>query len=195
MEASVWLWQGEPRPSAGNITDSCQERSLLPVARLRAVLGIALGAAWLTVCAAVGVIAGESALHPARREVTRQDESSAVVLAEELHNLHSSGPDESASQLKKRHHPRASRQKSGPHHAFVRGRADNRAGMLGPADMLLQQGYGVLLPDARAHGASGGAIAIYGIVERDDIRSWFERVRQEQGVRCIDAIGDSMGAA
>jgi hypothetical protein len=38
--------------------------------------------------------------------------------------------------------------------------------------MVLQQGYRVLLPDSRAHGESGGTLATYGLVERDDIHRW-----------------------
>jgi dipeptidyl aminopeptidase/acylaminoacyl peptidase len=77
----------------------------------------------------------------------------------------------------------------------LHGVSDNRAGMLGAADLFLRQGYFVLLPDARAHGLSGGAIATYGIKESDDIRNWFEWTKQTQASHCIDGLGDSMGAA
>jgi uncharacterized protein len=53
----------------------------------------------------------------------------------------------------------------------------------------------VLLPDARGHGESGGAIGTYGVLEADDVRRWFEWVKESQLPRCIDGLGDSMGGA
>jgi uncharacterized protein len=53
----------------------------------------------------------------------------------------------------------------------------------------------VLLADARAHGESGGAIATYGVLESGDTLRWFEWLQQMLGPRCIDGLGDSMGAA
>jgi len=78
---------------------------------------------------------------------------------------------------------------------LLHGQADNRAGMLGPAGLLLRYGYAVLLPDARAHGESGGAVATYGVLEAEDLRRWFVWLQQSEHPRCIDGIGDSMGAA
>lgn len=48
---------------------------------------------------------------------------------------------------------------------LLHGHTDNRAGMLGNADLLLRHGFAVLLPDARPHGISGGDIATYGVME------------------------------
>lgn len=78
---------------------------------------------------------------------------------------------------------------------LLHGVSDNRAGMLGPADFLLRSGYFVLSPDSRAHGSSGGAIATYGIRESGDIREWFRWIVRTHSVRCIYAIGESMGAS
>jgi uncharacterized protein len=78
---------------------------------------------------------------------------------------------------------------------LLHGHTDNRAGMLGNADLLLRHGYAVLLPDARAHGTSGGDLATYGVREADDIRRWFDWIEQAQAPRCIDGLGESMGAA
>jgi uncharacterized protein len=61
--------------------------------------------------------------------------------------------------------------------------------------MLLRHGYSVLLPDARAHGESGGAIGTYGVLEADDVRRWFEWLKKSQSPHCIDGLGDSMGGA
>jgi hypothetical protein len=78
---------------------------------------------------------------------------------------------------------------------LLHGLGDNRTGMLGPAEMLLRHGYSVLLPDARGHGESGGAIGTYGVLEADDVRRWFDWMRKEQAPHCIDGLGDSMGGA
>ena len=78
---------------------------------------------------------------------------------------------------------------------LLHGHTDNRAGMLGNADLLLRHGYAVLLPDARGHGASGGDLATYGVKEADDIRRWFDWIEQAEAPRCIDGLGESMGAA
>jgi fermentation-respiration switch protein FrsA (DUF1100 family) len=75
------------------------------------------------------------------------------------------------------------------------GQSDNRTGMLGTAKLLLRHGYSVLLPDARAHGVSGGDLATYGVKEADDIRRWFEWLDRTQAPRCIYGLGESMGAA
>jgi len=77
----------------------------------------------------------------------------------------------------------------------LHGQSDNRAGMLGNADMLLRNGYRVVLPDARAHGMSGGDIATYGLKEANDIRSWYDWIQRSGTSGCIDGLGDSMGAA
>ena len=61
--------------------------------------------------------------------------------------------------------------------------------------MLLGQGYSVLMPDARAHGLSGGVHPTYGLLERDDIRRWFEWIAREHPAECIYGFGESMGAA
>jgi hypothetical protein len=78
---------------------------------------------------------------------------------------------------------------------LLHGQSDNRAGMLGIADLLLRHGYAVLLPDARAHGLSGGELATYGTLEADDIRRWFDWSRQTLSSHCIYGLGQSMGAA
>ena len=78
---------------------------------------------------------------------------------------------------------------------LLHGHTDNRAGMLGNADMLLRHGFMVLLPDARAHGVSGGDLATYGVKESDDLRRWYDWLQRSVSPHCIDGVGDSMGAA
>jgi alpha-beta hydrolase superfamily lysophospholipase len=51
------------------------------------------------------------------------------------------------------------------------GVADNRIGVIGQSEFLLRAGYGVVMMDARAHGASEGRLATYGWLERHDTRA------------------------
>jgi alpha-beta hydrolase superfamily lysophospholipase len=51
------------------------------------------------------------------------------------------------------------------------GVADNRVGVIGHSEFLLRAGYSVVMMDARSHGASGGPIATYGWIERNDTRA------------------------
>src|SRR6202171_6519510 len=54
------------------------------------------------------------------------------------------------------------------------GVADNRIGVIGQSEFLLRAGYSVVMMDARAHGVSGGPIATYGWLERNDTRAIIE---------------------
>ncbi len=76
----------------------------------------------------------------------------------------------------------------------LHGVTGSRVGSAGFAEMFLAHGYAVLLPDSREHGESGGEIATYGVLERDDVRRWAAWVRgREPG--CTYLLGESMGAA
>jgi uncharacterized protein len=77
---------------------------------------------------------------------------------------------------------------------LLHGVSDNREGMLGFAPVFLDRGYRVLLPDARAHGESGGDLATYGIRESSDISRWIDWL-EEAHPKCVDGFGESMGAA
>ena len=78
---------------------------------------------------------------------------------------------------------------------LLHGLGDNRLGTVGYAQLLLKYGYSVLMPDARAHGLSGGSIATYGVLERNDIREWFQWIEQSERPACVYGLGESMGAA
>lgn len=78
---------------------------------------------------------------------------------------------------------------------LLHGLGDNRLGTTGYAEIMLAHGYSVLMPDARAHGISGGTIATYGLLERYDIKRWFEWLSTNMHPRCIFGLGESMGAA
>ena len=74
------------------------------------------------------------------------------------------------------------------------GIGDNHGGVVGYGQVFLQKGYRILLPDSRAHGESGGAMATYGLLESDDIHRWVSWLYGE-GAGRVDGFGESMGAA
>ena len=150
---------------------------------------------WLLVCIVAGVFAAEGALHPGRRRVSDAMRERAVELAAENHARLSDVTMTAADGAILRAWDIVPASGNGNAVILLHGQADNRAGMLGPAGLLLRHGYAVLLPDARAHGESGGAIATYGVLEADDIHRWVAWMRSAEQPRCIDGIGDSMGAA
>ena len=77
---------------------------------------------------------------------------------------------------------------------LLHGMADTREGIAGYAAMFLDHGYSVLLPDSRAHGASGGAFATYGVLEHDDVRRWAAWLHSRVP-GCEYLFGESMGGA
>ena len=66
------------------------------------------------------------------------------------------------------------------------GQADNRVGVIGQADFLLRAGYSIVMMDARAHGASEGAIATYGWLERNDTRAIIDELVRSEVDRYAD---------
>jgi uncharacterized protein len=77
------------------------------------------------------------------------------------------------------------------------GHATNREGMLPFASMLARYGYGVLLFDWRAHGASDGDKATLGNAEVLDFQAAFNYVasRPDVDAERIGVLGISMGAS
>ncbi len=150
---------------------------------------------WLVLCAVIGLIAVEGALHPARLALSAEDEQQAAAIAAEDHAnvteatvAASDGAVLHAWSIRPLHG-------NGDAVILLHGQGDNRSGMLGPARMLLRHGYALLLPDARAHGISGGVTGTYGVLEADDVRRWFDWLEQSESPHCIDGLGDSMGGA
>jgi uncharacterized protein len=154
-----------------------------------------LAAVWLVLTTAIGIIAGEMALHPGRRvEGPAAERLAQSIAARNQASLTEVTIPAADGALLQAWSIRPSHS-NGDAVILLHGHTDNRAGMLGPADLLLRHGFSVLLPDARAHGISGGALATYGVKESDDIRRWFAWLQTTQAPHCIDGLGDSMGAA
>lgn len=150
---------------------------------------------YLAFCSVGGVILADGALHPARRNLTPED---VAVFSQRIQPLHAAAQDVSITA------PDAfilrgwivrPQQPNGDAVLLLHGVGDNRLGMTGYAQILLTHGFTVLLPDARAHGLSGGTLATYGLLERRDIRQWVDFLRTETKAHCVYGIGESMGAA
>jgi uncharacterized protein len=163
----------------------------------RAIVASSLAAVavWLLVCVLAGIFAAEGTLHPGRNPLTAAMRERAVELAAESHSQLTDVSIAAADGAALRAWSIVPAMRNGDAVILLHGQADNRAGMLGPAGVLLRRGFAVLLPDARAHGESGGAIATYGVLEADDIHRWVAWSRNADQPSCIDGIGDSMGAA
>ncbi|HME58435.1 MAG TPA: alpha/beta hydrolase [Terracidiphilus sp.] len=151
--------------------------------------------AWLVLCIAIGVVASEWAMHPWRRTLTPKAEAQAQAVAARSHAVLTEVAVTASDGAILRGWSIRPLQGNGDAVILLHGVADNRMGMLGDAELLLRHGYAVLLPDARRHGASGGELATYGIKEVDDIRRWYNWIEQAEAPRCVDGLGNSMGAA
>lgn len=166
--------------------------------RKRYQLGLSLAAVYLVLSLVAARFLAESALHPGRRSlppaavrVMRQTAAQfdsrleeVEILARDQARLDAWLVENSPSTS---HRPDVV--------ILLHGLGDNRLGTVGYARLFLGHGYSVLMPDARAHGTSGGSIATYGLVERSDIRAWYEWIERTRHPECVFALGESMGAA
>ena len=150
--------------------------------------------AYAAISAVMGIVLAEATLHPAKLALMAQNEAW-------LHNITNDNLAFEAVSINANDGIQLRAWSLHPKNQVVdavillHGMGDDRSGMTGYAELLLKQGYSVLLPDARAHGASGGELATYGLLERDDFRRWFEWLELNQSPPCIFALGESMGAA
>jgi uncharacterized protein len=164
-------------------------------ARIFVRWSVSLAAFWLAITVAIGIFAAESALHPGRSVEGPTEEQLAQSVAARNHALIADASITAADGATLQAWSIRPSSSNGDTVILLHGVSDNRAGMLGSADLLLRHGYAVLLPDARAHGLSDGAIATYGVKEAEDIRRWFNWIEQAEAPHCIDGLGESMGAA
>ena len=77
---------------------------------------------------------------------------------------------------------------------FLHGSGGSRARAVPFTPMLREAGYGVLAPDSRAHGESGGDYVMFGILEKRDALAWAEWMRSH-GCRSVYGLGESLGAS
>lgn len=156
------------------------------------ILGLFLYAGF---CAVGGFYLADGALHPARRPLTEDEfaamRHSARALNADLEEVSVTASDGvvlrgwSLRPLKG----------NGEAVILLHGLGDNRFGMTGYAQLLVAHGFTVLMPDARAHGVSGGAIATYGLLERNDVHQWVDFLATKEHPRCTFGFGESMGAS
>jgi dipeptidyl aminopeptidase/acylaminoacyl peptidase len=146
-------------------------------------------------CAIIAILVAEGTLHPQKRLLDQLSIDQATQVARNfgstLQEVSLRGTDEirmNAWLIR----PAAV---NGNAVLLLHGLSDNRIGMVGYAELFLAHGYTVLMPDARAHGQSEGAIATYGLLERRDIRAWANWFADREHVPCVFGFGESMGAA
>lgn len=150
---------------------------------------------YAAVCVVGGIYLADETLHPGRRELAN-DEIAGVRDA--VHGMNAELSDVSITTsdgvslggwLVRPAHA------NGDAAMLLHGLGDNRLGMSGYARLLLAHGFPVLMPDARGHGASGGNLVTYGLIERNDIRQWVEFLSAQTNAHCVYGTGESMGAA
>ena len=132
--------------------------------------------------ALAGWLVGPAYLHPIRRELTpdliREADASFALSGGHREDFNVRAPDGVMLRGWKVSAP----QPNGSWVLLFHGVADNRVGVIGQSEFLLRAGYGVVMMDARAHGASEGPIATYGWLERNGTRAIIdELVRSEIG--------------
>jgi alpha-beta hydrolase superfamily lysophospholipase len=162
--------------------------------------------------AVAGWLIGPAFLHPIRRDLTpdliREADVSFAVTGSTREDFDVRAPDGVLL------HGWKVRPKNptGSWILLFHGVADNRIGVIGQSEFLLRAGYSVVMMDARAHGASGGPIASYGWLERNDTRTIIDALISSLVNPChsiqwhgpggpdcalpkhIFALGESMGA-
>jgi len=152
-------------------------------------------ALYVAVCIPGGIYLADGSLHPGRRALREEEvsafEDSLSSMRVELRDVSIRTPDQAVLRgwlLRPAH-------SNGDAALVLHGLADNRLGMAGYAQLLLAHGYTVLLPDSRAHGVSGGTVATFGLLEREDIHDWVDFLSETEHPRCVYGMGESMGAA
>ncbi len=149
----------------------------------------------LVISGLIGYSIGGGLVHPQKRELRAELVRQAdEILGRESavrEDLNVTAPDSVALRGWKVH-PRAP---NGDWVLLFHGVADNRAGMMSYAGMLLRHNFSLVMMDARDHGESGGSLATYGTRERDDTRAIVAALIASEHPHCIFELGESMGAA
>lgn len=144
---------------------------------------------------AAGAMMGGGMLHPVRRELSsplvQQADQSFSRLQAKREDFDVRAPDGVLLRGWKVRPPAP----NGDWVLLFHGVSDNRAGMLGHAELLLRNHFSVVMMDARAHGASEGPIATYGWLERNDTRVIADALFASEQPHCLFFLGESMGAS
>src|ERR1700730_6202177 len=163
--------------------------------RISKLTSIGMVAAVFVLSVVGGAFLAEGALHPVRRLLLQLDQQRAIEIANSnASDLTDIGIPAHDGVILRAWNLR-------PRKSFANavilshGLGDNRAGMMAYAQFFLRHGYDVLMPDARAHGISGGEIATYGIREANDLHRWLGWLELNEHPACISGFAESMGAA
>jgi alpha-beta hydrolase superfamily lysophospholipase len=146
------------------------------------------------IAALVGWIVAPWFLHPGRRPLTPEMIQQADIAFSQLQTHREEFDVRAADGSNLRGWKVRSAKLSDDWVLLFHGVADNRMGVLEHARILLLAGYDVVMMDARAHGASDGAMATYGWLERNDTRAIVEALEKTEHPRHLLALGESMGA-
>ena len=141
-----------------------------------------------------GWLAGPAFLHPIRRELTpdliREADASFAVTGATREDFDVRALDGALLRGWKVR----PKNPNGSWVLLFHGVADNRVGVVGQSEFLLRAGYSVVMMDARAHGASGGPIATYGWLERDDTRAVIDALIASELSPCISSQRSGLGS-
>src|SRR6266849_279440 len=146
------------------------------------------------VAAGMGWLAGPSFLHPVRRELSPDLIGEADSAFSQIGTHREDFDVRAADGVLLRGWKVRSAKPNGKWVLVFHGVADNRAGVVGQAQLLIQAGYSVVMMDARAHGASDGPMATYGWLERNDSKAVVDALETTEHPRHLFALGESMGA-
>ena len=154
-------------------------------------------AALLAAEALAGNGIGGGILHPPRRELTAELMAQADAAFARVHASREDFEVVAADGVRLRGWKvrAAPGSATGDWVLLYHGVSDNRAGMIGQAEMLLRHGDSVVMMDARGHGASEGNMVTYGWLERNDSRAIVDALTAQEHPHCLFASGESMGAA
>src|SRR5262249_21640063 len=136
--------------------------------------------------ATAGWLIGPSFLHPIRRELTAESIREGDSTFSMLHALRQDFEVRAPDGVRLRGWKVRPPNPNGSWVLVFHGVADNRMGVIGQAEMLLRQGYSVVMMDARAHGASEGPIATYGWLERNDTKVVVQELINSEIARYMD---------
>ena len=155
---------------------------------------IILTAFYLALSAVGAVVLAEGSLRLRHRPLTHRLEAESLVQREFHTELQEVSITASDAAILKAWYVRP---QNFNHNAVVltHGITDNREGVGGYGELFLKHGYAVLLPDARAHGESGGEFATYGLKEADDLHRWVSWLYARDSPQCVYGFGESYGAA
>jgi alpha-beta hydrolase superfamily lysophospholipase len=132
--------------------------------------------------ALAGWLVGPAYLHPVRRKLTpnliREADASFAVSGGHREDFNVRAADGVMLRGWKASAP----QPNGSWVLLFHGVADNRVGVIGQSEFLLRAGYGVVMMDARAHGASEGSMATYGWLERNDTHAIIDALVSDPSV-------------